>query len=86
MHEGNGDYVVELYSGVFEDASIYRGIGSLANRGKNANARLSIKRVNQAQLLATKNIRHGDEILINYGSSYKLNLNDISKTTNRKKS
>jgi hypothetical protein len=80
FHNGNADYVVQLYNKLYEDASLRRGIGSLSNRSKHVNARLSIKKNNQAQLLATKNIRHGDEIYIGYGRSYRLDLNDISVT------
>jgi len=83
--DGNSDYAMELFHQLYEDASVKRGLGSLANWKKNhANAKLSIKRNNRAQLLATKNIRHDDEIFLAYSRSYRLGKNDISKTNSRK--
>lgn len=87
-----GDYTapygVELHKGLYEDGSIERGIGSLSNhshRKSKVNARLSINKNNNAQLIAVKNIKGGDEILINYGREYKFD-EDIHSTTNYKKS
>ena len=71
----------------FEDASIERGIGSLANHScvkSKINARLSISRGNRAQLIATKNIRGGQEILVDYGDDYKFDEDVCSSTNHRK--
>ncbi len=70
----------------YEDAAIERGIGSLANHSKNKskiNARLSINKQNRAQLIATKDIKGGKEILIDYGNEYKFD-EDVETSTNNK--
>jgi len=68
-----GPYVVGISADSYEDASVRRGIGSLANTlPNNNNATISVYR-GHASLKATKAIRHGDEILLSYGRQYKLN-------------
>ena len=59
---------------LYEDAALHRGVGSLCNHaaGGRANARLAVSH-SRIILIATKNIRNGDEILVNYGARYKFN-------------
>ena len=88
-HDNTAPYTVQLHNKngepQYEDAAMERGIGSLANHSRNKskiNARLSINRGNKAQLIATKNIKSGQEIFVNYGPDYKFD-DDISTCTNR---
>lgn len=59
------------------DAACSRGVGSNVNHatGNRTNARFSIwyrDGQSHSSLKATKNIRNGDEILVNYGREYKM--------------
>jgi len=90
-HDNTAPYAIELHKKdgkqLYEDGAVERGLGSLANHSRNrniVNARLSISRTNRAQLIATKNIRSGSEILVNYGSDYKFN-EDVCSSTNKSK-
>ena len=82
----NDDYVIELNHSLYEDGAKVRGIGTIPNHKTNryTNARLSIKRSNEGQVVATKDIKHDDEIFVNYGRSYKIGGNEISITNKRK--
>ena len=89
--EETAPYAIELHKKdgevQYEDAATRRGIGSLANHSRNKskiNARLSISRNNRAQLIATKNIRSGAEILVDYGPDYGFD-DDVCTATNRSK-
>ena len=80
LHNKNGE-------AVYEDGAIERGVGTLANHSKNKskiNARLSISKENRAQLIAIKNIRFGQEILVDYGPDYKFDKDVCSSTNNNK--
>jgi hypothetical protein len=67
------------------DAGCVRGVGSHINTGRNSNlnnAKLVIDTRNkQINVKATKNIRNNQEIFIPYGSSYRLNENNVSYNT-----
>lgn len=70
------------------DGATRRGLGTLANHQKTqkSNARFSVaKGKNEAYLVATKRIREGDEIYVNYGSNYKMNEPGVYYSTNRAK-
>jgi len=84
-HSYTAPYGTSLNNHMYEDGALHRGIGNFANHSTQPNARLSIKRNNTAQLVATKNIRNNHEILINYGRSYRLNEAGVETTTNKKK-
>lgn len=63
-----GPYTASLLYGVVVDAACVRGAGSLANGSKGRlpnNARFSGNNI-----VATKNIKHGDEIIVSYGNGY----------------
>ncbi len=77
---------MELHKKVFEDASVIRGIGALINHfPSKANCRLSINRNNRCVIVASKNIRNGDELYLNYGRQYKLHENVVATSTNKSK-
>ena len=87
--EETAPYAIELHKkdgeAQYEDAATRRGLGSLANHSRNKskiNARLSIGWGNRAQLIATKNIRSGVEILVDYGPDYEFD-DDVCTSTNR---
>lgn len=61
---------------IYEDGACKRGVGNLVNHQSQAqtNAKLSTnKNRNRIILIATKNIRNGQEIFVNYGSDYAFN-------------
>jgi hypothetical protein len=81
---------INVNQGLYEDAACQRGVGSLANHAtqRNSNARFKIKRATSTRpavimVTATKNIRNGHEIFINYGREYwrvHRQHNDIHRT------
>jgi len=75
-------YTIQVSKNRYEDGSVVRGVGSLANTKPNHNnATISISN-GTAKLKATKNIRNGDEIFLSYGKSYKVNESGVNyKTT-----
>jgi hypothetical protein len=81
-------YAVQL-SKYYEDGAIQRGIGSLANTKNKThnNAILTYRETKPrtAQLKATKNIYHGQEILVDYGDEYRLNERGAKHSTNNYK-
>jgi len=62
---------------VYEDGACVRGAGSMANHSpKQANAKLSFDSKNKVfSVKATKNIKNGQEIYVNYGRDYKFESN-----------
>lgn len=69
-----------------EDGACLRGAGTIANHGtgRRANVRYSFSRAaGKFRLVATKNIRNGQEILANYGNGYKFNEHTTHTTTRR---
>lgn len=85
--DATGPYAVELDDGEYEDAAIYRGIGSLINHKAErfANAILFLNDNNRIIIVAKKNIRNNEELYLNYGSDYKLTEHGVMSSTNRKK-
>jgi hypothetical protein len=78
--ERYGDYTapygIRVTRTIDEDGALHRGIGTLVNHQptKRANARFSVARnPTRIVLVATKNIHHGKEIFVNYGSDYRFN-------------
>ena len=80
-------YTVELKNNTYEDAAIYRGVGSLINHTSQSksNCRLSLSNKNRIQIKASKHIYDGTELLTNYGKDYKFNENGVQTTTNNKR-
>lgn len=78
LHNRYGDdtapYAVQVNNNQFIDASCRRCIGSLANTNRNTNARLSLYR-GKVNIKATKNIKNGDEIFVDYGPIYEIENN-----------
>ena len=67
----------------FEDTALRRGIGSIINHSPSkAKCRISIGRNNRASIVATKNIKDGEELYINYGKDYKLVEKGVRTSTN----
>jgi SET domain-containing protein len=69
-----------------EDSACRRGAGSLVNHAaaRNTNARLAFStRTKKFMLIATKNIRNGDEIFCSYGKAYQHNDGLTHKTSQR---
>lgn len=66
-------YGIEVSRDRLEDGALHRGIGTLANHPVapyRSNARFTISE-RRIALVATRTIRHDDEILVNYGRSYR---------------
>lgn len=62
------------------DAACKRGIAALANAGTQKNANAQYAWIDGAYYIeSTRNIRHGQEILVDYGSNYR--FHDIVHTT-----
>jgi hypothetical protein len=71
----------------YEDAATERGIGSTANHTSNKskiNARLAVSRQNRCQLMATKDIKGGKEILVDYGDEYNMTEPGVETYTDNK--
>ena len=69
-----GDNCTAPYAFDTEDAACHRGLGSLANdprgSGRRSNVEFVEDRRGRVMLRATRTIRDGDEILVNYGNEY----------------
>jgi SET domain-containing protein len=71
-------YGIQYDRDTYINSALLRGIGSLINHTqmKNTNVRFSVDRRNTAiNLVATKNVRNGDELLVNYGRDYEFEDN-----------
>lgn len=82
----NAHYSVAIDGTWAVSAEQHRGIGSTANHGNNrvANCRLSANtRERKVSIKATKIIRHGDELLANYGNDFRHN-DGVHSTNNNK--
>jgi len=84
-----GPYAVEMNRKRYSDGAFVRGVGTLLNHAikVRANVEFSVKRDNSdVTIVATKNIKNGAELLINYGRQYRFNERDvITYTGNNKK-
>lgn len=73
-YDYDGHNVTAPYAAYNVDAACKRGVASLANdskpSSKSTNARFIKRRNGHIYLYALKPIRHGDEILVDYGESY----------------
>lgn len=73
---------------IYEDGALHRGIGTMANHApiKHTNAKLSVNKTRtRATLRATRPIRNGKEILVNYGKDYRFHNGITIKTRYGKK-
>ncbi len=80
-----GAYAIQVKNNLYEDAALYRGVGSMVNHTNNKtkiNCRFSTN-YREITIKATKNIRNGSELLISYGNEY---LFDSQNKTIRTKS
>ena len=73
-------------SGLAEDASLERGVGSILNHKpkRQANVEFIRGRNNRVKLLATKPIRNHSELTASYGRNYRFN-EDVRTSTNNSK-
>jgi SET domain-containing protein len=69
------------------DAACERGVASLANHAPESrkNGKFVYDSRNNLYLVATKNIYNGEEILVNYGTDYRLRERGASHNTRRGK-
>jgi SET domain-containing protein len=79
--------VVNKSKDIYEDGALLRGIGTLCNHKQNSNVRFSITRDNHVFLVATKPIKNGMELFVDYGEYYHFdnNTNYDTKYVNIKK-
>lgn len=76
---------------LYEDGALERGIGSLPNHANQNHANIKFYTAyprSEEPLIkekAVKNIRNGDELLVNYGRQYGMNEEGVEYSTNRKK-
>lgn len=70
-------YALQISKNRFIDSACLQSIGAKANTASSGfrnNARFSIShKLPYARIVATGNIRNGDEVLVSYGSQYKIN-------------
>jgi hypothetical protein len=80
-------YALETKEDSNVDCACERGVGSSANSKPNHNnARISInRRKNEAKLVATKNIKNGEEIFLSYGPSFRFDERTSHRTVYRRK-
>lgn len=80
--DNTAPYTIQVGKDAFIDCACKRGVGSTTNCNKgHHNATFSTNQRNQtAKLVATKNIRNGDEVFVSYGSDYRFEEN-VSHTT-----
>ena len=64
--DSTAPYVMAKNKGLFIDAALLRGPASLANHSPKPNARAGVSNRNTIVLTATRAIKHGQEILLNY--------------------
>jgi hypothetical protein len=72
-HDYTSPYGIMLNNNTIIDASILRGVGSLINHGNNrlTNVRFSVNHKDDIiNLVAVKNIKNNEELIVNYGRDY----------------
>ena len=82
-------YAMAKAKGLYVDAALLRGVGSMANHSPKPNCRAGLTNRNTITLTAMKNIRHGEEVTLNYNSQnvtrqaqYKFNETTKHSTNN----
>ena len=61
-------YAMAKHKGLYVDAALLRGVGSLANHSPKPNCRAGLTNRNTITITAYKNIRHGEEVTLNYNN------------------
>jgi hypothetical protein len=64
--EHTASYAVAKNKGLVEGAALTRSAGSHANHGSRLNCRFGVNNKNKVVIIATRSIRNGEEILLNY--------------------
>lgn len=94
LHRRYGDktapYAIQINTdGRYEDGATHRGIGTLLNSPTGTthrpNCRFSVGKDRKAHIVATRNIKNGEELYISYGRAYRFNEQGVQSTTNNKK-
>lgn len=88
--EHTAPYTLQMKKDVYVDAACERGAGALANHAasSNSNAKFAVRGKGASMHLAVvaiKNIKHGTEILVNYGREYIVNEPNVDFKTTRKR-
>ena len=70
----NAPYAIELSKNRYRDAGCARGVGSLLNHdSRRANVAFSINQSSKtASIKATRNLKNGEELFVNYGRQYRM--------------
>lgn len=86
--ENTALYTVKTKEETNRDCACERSAGSNANTNpRHNNARFALNRTRtEAKLVASNNIRNGEEIFLAYGRSYRFNENTSHSTTHKHKS
>lgn len=79
-------YAIKLRGDRFENGACVRGPGSMVNHvpARLANAEFRLTRDNRSRLVALKRIYNGQEVLVSYGSDYRLDEPTTSRTVRRR--
>lgn len=81
-------YVLQVSADRFLDAATYRSVASLINHDheEHANCKFELNpQVKKIWVRATKNIKDGDELTIDYSASYKNNVKNVYHSTDSRK-
>jgi hypothetical protein len=67
-------YAIQLSKNRFRDAGCARGVGSLINHdNRRSNVAFSVNQAAKTvSIKATRNVKNGEELLVNYGREYKM--------------
>jgi hypothetical protein len=81
--DSTAPFAIEITHNLFEDGATKRVVGAIANtKPYHNNATISIYQ-NHAQLKATKNIYHNEEIFLSYGRAFRLVEDGVSHKTTK---
>ena len=85
-HNETAPYGIYISKNRFEDGALERGVGTLVNHKPKAqsNAEFIVSN-NRVWLRATKTIRNGEELYVNYGNSYRFNERGVTTYTDHKR-
>lgn len=88
-HDFTAPYAIQVTRTRFEDGALERSVGSLINHKPvpRSNCKFAIHKTqgqHRVYLKASKNIKHGDELFVSYGRSYRFNEPANFGTNNNK--
>lgn len=89
LHNRYGEYTApygfQINNTTAEDGALRRGLGNMPNHSIHANAQLKVSQ-RKGVIVASKNIKNGKEILVDYGVDYQMNEPIQYASNNKKKS